>query len=342
MERDIIVCLDGTNNQAETQNTSVHRIIEVADKTNAVGFYASGVGVGGRTFGNLLDFTTGRGGFRIMRDAFNFVSHNRQPESRIFIFGFSRGAYFARHLAGMINRVGFGIPLKSTFERYLEVILSGSAQGSSRQPVHLLGLFDCVPGNQIYMLRRKLKPLNDPLLEPGILHFRHAVSQSERRWSFRPLLFQNGGQQTFEQRWFPGYHSDIGGDQSDGLNNFVFTWMLREAFGLGLEVTNWQCPGSGVSPHHTHVRVSSALPWIYMIDSEARGLSSDYFSTKLGMRWNRPLRHSSEPVNEPPKLEDMDSCPRGCGTDLFDFFATDEGRRRYEKMMNRTAAGNSR
>ena len=108
MPRDIIICLDGTNNQNETQNTSVHRIYSVADVENAAKLYLSGVGIGGRPIGNLLDFITGRGGFRITRHALTFLLGNYQPGGRIFIFGFSRGAFFARHLAGMITSLGVG------------------------------------------------------------------------------------------------------------------------------------------------------------------------------------------------------------------------------------------
>ena len=103
------------------------------------------------------------------------------------------------------------------------------------QEVHFLGLFDCVPGNRLYTLRDRNDVLNSPILESRIRHFRHAVSSSERRWSFKPIAFRPRPQLSFSQCWFPGSHSDVGGGTgvSEGLSRFSLWWMLREAFGLG-------------------------------------------------------------------------------------------------------------
>jgi hypothetical protein len=76
------------------------------DKRRSTGNYFSGVGIGGRMIGNLLDGASGRGVFRTVRAAYTFVRGNFIANDKLFIFGFSRGACAARHLAGMIARIG--------------------------------------------------------------------------------------------------------------------------------------------------------------------------------------------------------------------------------------------
>src|SRR5262249_36680980 len=146
--------------------------------------YLSGVGIGGWAIGNALDAAMGRGLFRIMRNAFTFVAGNYQRGDRIFIFGFSRGAFAARHLAGMIARLGLGRFAEETYRKYRAQLEAGTpapALTDSQPKVQFLGMFDCVPGNQIYLLRRHLRTLNSPCLESGIRHVAHAVSRDERR-----------------------------------------------------------------------------------------------------------------------------------------------------------------
>ena len=336
MAKNIVVCLDGTRNQNETQNTNTHRVYEMRDKAHSASNYWSGVGVGGRLIGNGLDAVCGRGLFRTVRAAFTFVRGNYQPGDEIFIFGFSRGAYAARHLAGMITRVGLGLATEASYDRYRELLLSQTAP-STRQEVNFLGMFDCVPGNQLYLLRASLRVLNSPVLEPGIRNVAHAVSRDERRWSFKPLLFINGGQNTFHQAWLPGYHFDVGGDDNPPLNGFALWWMLREAYGHGLALTNIKCPAEADGGWH-HGRLGVKLGFMPGIDSEAPGHPSDYWTTRLGVRCLRLSLQGSDKVDPQPALEDLDVCPRGCGEDLFDYFGTDEGERRANKLLRSARA----
>jgi uncharacterized protein (DUF2235 family) len=330
--KNIVVCLDGTRNQNETQNTNVHRIYEMLDKNVSVQHYWSGVGVGGMFIGNALDSISGRGVFRAVRSAFTFIRGNYQTGDRIFVFGFSRGAFAARHLAGMIVRMGFGLPAETSYERYRKLLATGAAT-ETRQVVDFLGMFDCVPGNQLYLLKRTLRSLNEPVLEAGITNVAHAVSRDERRWSFKPLLFRDGGQQTFHQVWFPGYHFDLGGDDNPPLNGFALWWMLREAYGYGLALTAIKCPSDADGWHHGRLGVK--LGFMPEIDSEAPGHPSDYWTTRRGLRCERMTLPDAPLISPQPDLAHLDLCPRGCGEELFDFFLTDEGKRRFTKFLAR-------
>jgi uncharacterized protein (DUF2235 family) len=148
-------------------------MLSYLDKKAGASQYWAGVAVAGNQITNDLDKLTGRGIFRIMRSAYTFINANYLPEDRIYIFGFSRGAYTARHLAAMIVRYGLDDVAESVYDRYRADLMANKSFSTVQQAVHFLGLFDCVPGNQLYLSRNpNSKILNDPLLENGIIHFR--------------------------------------------------------------------------------------------------------------------------------------------------------------------------
>ena len=326
MAKNIVVCLDGTRNQNETQNTNVHRIYGMVDKECSVANYLSGVGVGGRMISNALDSLGGRGLFRTVRTAYTFVQGNYLPGDRIFIFGFSRGAYAARHLAGMIVRLGFGLPSEQTYDRYRDLLRDGG-RPMTQQPVEFLGMFDCVAGNQLYSLRPDTRILNDPRLETGILNVAHAISKDDRRFSFEPLIFVSTGQTRFSQVWLPGCHFDLGGDRNPGLNAFALLWMLREAYAAGLELTLMKCPGHAKTAWQDHGKPGGRDGFIASVDSAAPGNPTEYWTTRLGLRCKRAELEGAASVSPLPNLLDMDVCPRLCGVELFDYFGTAEGAR---------------
>ena len=328
MPKNIVVCLDGTWNNSvsgSTPSTNVNLIYQSLSRDGQVQGYYPGVGSHVGSFGALLNSASGKGVFVQARSAWKFVSGNYHDGDRIYIFGFSRGAFAARHLAGMIVRHGLWAyqgNIEEGFRAWQKSVRLPCTQ--PRGAVHLLGLFDCVPGNHLYVWRDQSHHLNAQDLEPGIEHFRHAVSVHERRWAFRPLLFRRSpDQSSFKQCWFPGYHSDVGGGDNVavGLANLALWWMLREAFGLGLEVENIHCP----QHRYGHVLgvVSSTNP-------EDTPVSSDYFTTRVGLRWDRSVRETN-PVPDPtPEFADLADCPR-CGNEMFDIFKTDYGLRWLER-----------
>lgn len=322
MPKNIVVCLDGTwNNSANvtTGFTNPSVIHQSASPLNQIKFYRHGVGENAGWIAKRLYGIIGKGVFQQARLAWTDVAANYIPGDRIFIFGFSRGAFAARHLAGMIVRFGLkGYPpgqFEHPFREWLKAVTEPCV--TVQQKVHFLGLFDCVPGNRFYAWRDRNPGLNTKTLEPGIIHFRHAVSRDERRWSFRPLLFNCGKQASFAQHWFPGYHSDVGGGKgiADGLASFSLWWMIREAYAQGLAFTNIEC-----SLH----RAGHALGVIRNVDPDAAGVCSDYWSTRLGLVWNRSARETDPAPDPTPTFSDLASCPL-CDKDMFDYFLTDHG-----------------
>lgn len=203
-----------------------------------------------------------------------------RPEAQkdhIYIFGFSRGAYAARILAGFIHNFGLIEPDKlhlvtGAFRAYRAVPDHDRDQPHSvtfRQlrryddtlkpdqsvPIRALCLFDTVSSmvgfeRPIRSLVKNYSPMElrvhaNVLSNPSVRIVLHALAVDERRSMFRPLLWDQREpyfgnrfrhenqmrQQYVRQRWFPGYHSDIGGsprERESGIGKLTLLWMLDE------------------------------------------------------------------------------------------------------------------
>lgn len=327
MPKKIIALLDGTwnNNIEGNTETNINAIKLSISSTDQLKFYYVGVGENIGNTNRVLWGATGKGVFSAARKAWEDIANNYEEGDTIYIFGFSRGAFAARHLASMIVRYGtraYQGKIEDGFGEYLANCQIPCE--TVRSEVHFLGLFDCVPANYLYLLRDKSFHLNSSKLEKGILNFRHAVSINERRYSFRPILFEKGEQQSFAQHWFPGYHSDVGGNKQNslGLSSFSLWWMIREAYGLGLNFNNIECP--------RHL-AGNNLGVILNVNPEAEPTCSDYFTTKLGIRWDRQKKEKKNLPYEQLAFENLEACPR-CGNKMFDFLSTDYGKMRLKRM----------
>ena len=111
MARSIVLCLDGTWNkpgqkdQGVETKTNVRKLYEaLANGPDQIRGYFSGVGTdpGEKVSGGAF----GWGLFDQIKDGYRHLREHFEPGDRIYIFGFSRGAYSARSLAGMILRCG--------------------------------------------------------------------------------------------------------------------------------------------------------------------------------------------------------------------------------------------
>jgi len=327
MPKNIVILFDGTWNDSITRSTdtNIHMLDMMISPQNQGKEYFPGVGENVGWINRRLWGAVGKGVFETARRGWRFIARNYVDGDKIYVFGFSRGAYAARHLAGMVVRYGvkgYQGNIEIGFREYIKNC--GTPCEVKKHTVHFLGLFDCVPANYLYLLRDRSFHLNSHILEDGILNFRHAVSTLERRYSFRPILFEKGKQETFAQHWFPGYHSDVGGhkDNSRGLASFSLWWMIREAYGLGLDFDVVDC-----RYHH----FGNGIPVVQNIDLEDKPICSDYFTTKLGIRWDRAKRESTVIPDKTPELYELTKCPR-CGKEMFDIPFTDDERKRLIEL----------
>lgn len=306
MPKTIILLLDGTSNTISSQRTNILRLYGCLKKTaEQIVYYDPGVGTLGdpgrwsrlaQQTSEVWGMVTGMGiddnvkqAYRFLVDTFDDGEATGTGQDRICIFGFSRGAYTARMLAGFIHAIGLldkrnlnlldyawraykRIGEDEREESFAEVRLYERILSPSRPAIHLLGLFDTVasviePGRgTVPQLRHHAFTSRNP----SIAHVRHALALDERRRMFRPLLWPKGQvhmpqrfrpesavDQDLREVWFTGSHGDVGGgwpEAVSGLAKIPLLWMIQETEALGLEYVtqnvNRLVRGSQVGRHY--------------------------------------------------------------------------------------------
>lgn len=268
MSKKIIVCADGTWNTPHgvgsvVNDTNVRKLYcALSDDASQLRYYDSGVGTDGSPIDHLFGGAMGEGLFQKIQDGYGLVSYVYDPGDEVYLFGFSRGAYTARSLSGMIAR--FGVPtknldnltVKSIFEAYREPDQTKKEQlrtelaeqyGLVPATISLVGVWDTVgslgiPGLLFSLFDQKKYGFLDTTLHPNIQRAIHAVSIDERRAQFQPTLWTNSdgsmriNDNVVEQVWFPGVHSDVGGGYAESqLSDITLSWMMHKAKECGLK-----------------------------------------------------------------------------------------------------------
>jgi len=257
MVRNLVLCCDGTSNTFGKVNTNVVRIVQILkhDDPNQLVYYDPGVGTLpepgritriGKTVSEWIDLAFATSLARNVQEAYTYLMNTWQPEDRVFIFGFSRGAYTARVIAAMLHHIGLlpagmdnlvpyairllraarkddrkiGDEFRRTFAR--------QTNGNERHfPIHFVGVWDSV--SSVGWVWDPVK-YQHTAFNPSIATVRHAISIDERRAFYRQNRMKPAPGQNFEQVWFPGVHSDIGGGYSDSnLWRCAFDWMIDAA-----------------------------------------------------------------------------------------------------------------
>lgn len=125
--KNIVICCDGTGNEISENISNVlklYRCLRKTDKTtpHQVVFYDPGVGTLARPnpwlklrqdFIAILGLATGYGLDDKVIQSYLFLARNYQEGDQIYLFGFSRGAYTVRVLAGLIHKIGLVSPEQS-------------------------------------------------------------------------------------------------------------------------------------------------------------------------------------------------------------------------------------
>ena len=266
----IIICADGTWNDSESidkdvgrpQPTNVLKVARAVLPKSSLGidqiiYYHEGVGTGewlDKASGGVL----GSGMSKNVRALYRFIVYNFELGDEIFLFGFSRGAFTVRTLAGFMNKVGLLHKDDEYFTSEIYELYQSSTKINSPEWQHafrrisiarpcpsikFIGVWDTVgalgaPGALGQIFNRNKYKFHDIGLNPYIQSAFHALAIDERRKSFAPSLWNRpmDWHGALEQVWFPGVHSNVGGGYSpDGLANEALHWMLDKAEGLGLE-----------------------------------------------------------------------------------------------------------
>ena len=117
MPRNIVICCDGTANEFAQDNTNVVKLYYVLNHHSAeqVTFYHPGLGTMepagalttvSRSVTKLLGKALGYGLANDIRDAYSFLMENYEEHDRLFLFGFSRGAYTVRAVCSLLYMYG--------------------------------------------------------------------------------------------------------------------------------------------------------------------------------------------------------------------------------------------
>ncbi|HEY7044227.1 MAG TPA: DUF2235 domain-containing protein [Nocardioidaceae bacterium] len=310
----LVICCDGTWNAPDNANITNIEKIARSIETNAANSggvqqlveYVQGVGVGYKT-DRLLGGAFGFGLFNNVRTAYRFLALNYEVGDEIFIFGFSRGAYTARSLAGMVGYVGLltgDALVRGQLRRALDLYKNrDTAQDTASKaelkrfheenchdvtPITFIGVFDTVgalgvPGSVLFPEHQ----FHDIDLGNHVLCARHAVAIDERRMTFAPCLWtvpadQNGTvtfrsgtptEQTVDrvkQVWFEGVHSDVGGGYPEnGLSCTTLLWMADEAKAAGLVFDEHRL-GFYVDRAKKPVRNNSLTFWFRIVNIRER------------------------------------------------------------------------
>lgn len=264
--RQLVVLLDGTwNRREDSTNVARTRLLVAGDKQQKV-YYDEGVGTAkGEEFkGGAL----GSGLTQKVLSAYLWLVENcatdhaaGKPLDELYILGFSRGAYTARSLVGLLAvsgllrrdalasvREAFELSRTPFMHPNAPAARAFRARNGSSPPVTFLGVWDTVESIGVPRVRNPLRrPTPSVALRPQhkvntlptiVRHARHAVAVDEYRWIFDALLWQSAdAPTTLEQRWFVGAHANVGGGYANDLLYLrPLQWMLGEARTAGLRM----------------------------------------------------------------------------------------------------------
>lgn len=251
----IAVFADGTWNSPEQGNaTNVLQMARAACRGDQVVFYDWGVGTDRKRIAGGI---TGAGIDKNIMDCYRFLVHNYEPGDRLYFFGFSRGAYTVRSLAGFIRNCGLlrrehadRIPAAyALYRKRTRTSRPGEPEATEFRlrhavaditPIEFVGAWDTVGALGIPVpfwgtLGEREFLFHDTEPSRIVQHARHAVSIDENREDFEPTLWGRKPGLDLEQVWFAGVHSDIGGGYDDsGLSHVASRWMADEATKFGL------------------------------------------------------------------------------------------------------------
>jgi uncharacterized protein (DUF2235 family) len=276
MPKRLIVCCDGTWNTADQAKaghpspTNVTKLaLSIAPEDSAGArqcvYYHSGVGTS--RWEHLTGGAFGVGLSRNVLDAYHFLIDNYEQDDWLYLFGFSRGAFTARSLAGLIRNSGIlrrenddridqaWALYRSAADTPRGVASTLFRRAYSYEPrIHFIGVWDTVGALGI-------PALGPSWLTPVVRRFNHrwefhdtklstrvdaafqALAIDERRAVFAPTLWhqQPGAQgqepgQELKQVWFTGVHCDIGGGYPDtSLSDIALLWLADRARDYGLQ-----------------------------------------------------------------------------------------------------------
>ncbi|KAG1740618.1 hypothetical protein EDB19DRAFT_1635214, partial [Suillus lakei] len=285
---------DGTSNKYGDKNTNIVELYsEMVKDDKQFTYYNSGVGTyaKGHTHwieqvSSVFDLAFAFNISRTIMNAYRWLSDKYHPGDKIFLFGFSRGAYQVRALAGMIHEMGLILPgnieqIPYAFELYSAInsgkpkdklLATGFKSTFSRQGViiHFVGVWDTV--SSVGIRKENILPSTDTC--DHICYFRQALALDECRVKFLPEYVYGGMSDRLKSKlapphkneshnvkevWFAGSHSDT--DNALNFQDMPLLWMREEAFEVGLLLNPPKVAFRYEDMKESKITDSLTLPW---------------------------------------------------------------------------------
>ncbi|KAG2365516.1 hypothetical protein BDR07DRAFT_1449792 [Suillus spraguei] len=292
-DRNLVICIDGTSNKYGDKNTNIVELYSemVKDRTQLT-YYNSGVGTYAKDHAHLMkqissvfDLAFAFNISQTIMGAYRWLSDKYRPGDKIFMFGFSRGAYQVRVLAGMIHEMGLILPgnieqIPYAFQLYSAInsgenkdkeLAAGFKSTFSRQCVviHFIGVWDTV--SSVGIRKEKILPSTDTC--DHICYFRHALALDERRVKFLPEYVYGGmsdrsksksvstpkDEHAVKEVWFAGSHSDS--DSALTFRDMPLLWMREEASEAGLRLNPPKVAFTSEDLTEPKITNSLTFPW---------------------------------------------------------------------------------
>lgn len=279
MHKRLVICFDGTWNatdseRAETNVARLARSVRANSGSDGVPqfcLYLRGVGTSGSAAERVFAGATGAGTEDIIRSGYMFLAQNyvpahmdpngkMVPADEIFLFGYSRGAFAARSLSGLLGSVGLlkrqSLPHLPAAWKYYRSVRHRSPQDFLKRhakqqvethedvAIDFLGVWDTVgalgiPVGFLGEISNGVFGFHDTSPSRIVRHGVQALAIDEHRDEFVPTLWTGTlpAGNKIEQVWFAGSHADVGGGYADReLADIPLLWMVDRAKSAGLQV----------------------------------------------------------------------------------------------------------
>jgi uncharacterized protein (DUF2235 family) len=265
----IVICFDGTWSKPADEalaadqrvETNVCRFYEsVRDRDNngiqQVKWYDEGVGT--KWYDRYIGGAIGAGLEINIIQGYDYLANHYEDGDEVYVLGFSRGAYTARSLVGMIRNCGLIYPkhlaLRVAMAYGIYRTRDDGAdsmtaklfrQAFSRAiKIKFMGVWDTVgalgiPLDVLSDAKMKFYEFHDTKLCSLVENACQAIAIDEHRRDYDVCLWNpdTAPAQVLEQRWFMGAHCDVGGGYEDRrLSDLTLRWMQDKAVALGLAV----------------------------------------------------------------------------------------------------------
>jgi uncharacterized protein (DUF2235 family) len=331
----IVLCADGTWNhpdqvdRGQSRPSNVAKIaLALAPEANGVRqvlFYDKGVGTNWRQ--RLIGGAFGVGLNKNIGDIYKFLAAHYEPGDEVYLFGFSRGAYTVRSAAGLIRNAGL---LKRQYlHRFTDCFALYRRRDSASHPmgiestlfrkmysydirIKFIGVWDTVGAYGIPL--RGLRSVNrllglefhDVQLSRFVDYAYQALAIDEKRGPFTPTLWiqhAEAGDQTLEQVWFTGVHTNVGGGYEDtGLSDTAFEWMRTKAERCGLAFDPVELDALTIKPRWDGELRNSKTGLYVLTRDFNRPIGAKGASAKEVVHDSAFVRYRDDPAYRPPEL----------------------------------------